>query len=263
MSFLSKSLLLLTLGVIVPDVHAVAIRPRASTSAPVCHEDNQLRALERYSDQADRFCPEFLRNGINLPQQFSNINPDKLSSACSCYQTIASDSGASTTASYPTLTAVTGGYQPSGFVTGTATSANTAPTAVRQRNTTVTLAGTGSGTGSPVSASVGSGTRIPFSTSAAAKPTAGGSNYPPQPPGAGPGKRGLCYDGNTQVGWSTLFDTSKNVTFGSNWNVIRGSQLDDRFAYVPTIEVDSNLNNADWNATVPVLIEGGTKTMFA
>lgn len=90
-----------------------------------------------------------------------------------------------------------------------------------------------------------------------------GDTYPPQPPGAGPGKRGLCYDSNTQDGWSDLFSGSKLATYGSNWGVNRGSQLGKSFSYVPTIAVDGDLNNDDWNATVPVLIEGGTKALFA
>ena len=53
------------------------------------------------------------------------------------------------------------------------------------------------------------------------------------------------------------------VTYGSNGDVIRGDEISDWFSYVPTIEVDANLENGDWNDTVPVLIEGGTKAMFA
>jgi len=90
-----------------------------------------------------------------------------------------------------------------------------------------------------------------------------GDTYPPQPPGAGPGKRGLCYDNNTKDGWSNFYLGSHFATYGSNGDVIRGTQLNESFSYVPTIKVDANLNNDDWNKTVPVLIEGGTKAMFA
>ena len=90
-----------------------------------------------------------------------------------------------------------------------------------------------------------------------------GDNYPPQPPGGGPGKRGLIYNSGTKVGWSDFFVGSSYVTYGSNGDVVRGNELNARFSYVPTITVNGNLENGEWNDLVPILIEGGTKALLA
>ena len=79
----------------------------------------------------------------------------------------------------------------------------------------------------------------------------------------GPGKRGLVYNSHSKVGWSDFFINSKYVTYGSNGQVDRGDEIDDSFAYVPTIVVDGNLHNGEWNDLVPILIEGGAKVLFA
>ena len=100
-----------------------------------------------------------------------------------------------------------------------------------------------------------------FSQVARALPS--GDLYPPQPPGAGPGKRGLLYDSHTKVGWSDFYVSSHFVTYGSNGDVVRGDGINALFSYVPTIAVDSKLENSEWKDLVPVLIEGGTKAMFA
>lgn len=96
----------------------------------------------------------------------------------------------------------------------------------------------------------------------AARSLPSGDQYPPQPPGAGPGKRGLIYDSGSDVDWSDFYVGSPYVTYGSNGDVIRGDEINTQFSYVPTIVVDSDLENSNWNDTVPVLIEGGTKAMF-
>lgn len=108
-----------------------------------------------------------------------------------------------------------------------------------------------------------SSTRAPSGTPWSTGNLPAGDTYPPQPPGVGSGKRGLCYDDKTKDGWSNLYLGSHFVTYGSNWDVMRGTQLNQSFSYVPTIKVDANLNNDNWNSSVPVLIEGGTKAMFA
>ena len=90
-----------------------------------------------------------------------------------------------------------------------------------------------------------------------------GDTYPPQPPGGGPGKRGLLYSSGTKVGWSDFFVGSSYVTYGSNGDVVRGNELNERFSYVPTIKVNGKLQNSEWNNLVPVLIEGGTKALLA
>ena len=90
-----------------------------------------------------------------------------------------------------------------------------------------------------------------------------GDLYPPQPPGAGPGKRGLLYNSESNVAWSNFYVESAYVTYGSNGDVIRGDDINTWFSYVPTITVDAKLENSEWKDVVPVLIEGGTKAMFA
>ena len=94
-----------------------------------------------------------------------------------------------------------------------------------------------------------------------------GDTYPPQPPGGGPGKRGLIYNSGSKIQWSDLFvplnDGDSFVSYGSNGDVVRGNSLNARFSYVPTITVNGKLQNSEWNDLVPVLIEGGTKALFA
>lgn len=90
-----------------------------------------------------------------------------------------------------------------------------------------------------------------------------GDTYPPQPPGGGPGKRGLLYNSGTKAGWSDFFVGSSYVTYGSNGDVVRGDALNARFSYVPTITVNGKLQNSEWNDLVPILIEGGTKALLA
>ena len=94
-----------------------------------------------------------------------------------------------------------------------------------------------------------------------------GDTYPPQPPGGGPGKRGLIYNGGTKIEWSDFFvganTPSPYVTYGSNGDVVRGNGLNARFSYVPTLKVNGNLENSQWGNLVPILIEGGTKALFA
>lgn len=97
----------------------------------------------------------------------------------------------------------------------------------------------------------------------AARALPSGDLYPPQPPGAGPGKRGLLYNSKSKVAWSNYYVDSSYVTYGSNGDVIRGDEINTWFSYVPTIAVDADLQNSEWNDTVPILIEGGTKAMFA
>lgn len=97
----------------------------------------------------------------------------------------------------------------------------------------------------------------------AARALPSGDLYPPQPPGAGPGKRGLLYNSQSLVDWSDFYFESSFVTYATNGDVIRGDEINAWFSYVPTIAVDSKLENSEWNDTVPILIEGGTKAMLA
>lgn len=98
----------------------------------------------------------------------------------------------------------------------------------------------------------------------AARALPSGDLYPPQPPGGGPGKRGLLYSSESNPDWSDFYIGSSYVTYGSNGDVVRGDEIDNTwFSFVPTIVVDAQLENSIWNDTVPILIEGGTKALFA
>lgn len=97
----------------------------------------------------------------------------------------------------------------------------------------------------------------------AARTLPSGDQYPPQPPGAGSGKRGLLYNSESSVDWSNFYVWSPFVTYGTNGDVIRGDEINAWFSYVPTIVVDAKLENSQWNDIAPILIEGGTKAMLA
>ena len=290
MYYFSNPLILLTLSVALSGIQGRVIQHRSQ----VCYQDNELRALERFSSYADGFCPALLADKTNrLPPWLKRVNKTKMSSACSCYEKTAKPAATGApssalsspppalTAVFATSTSSTRSQVPSSSVagsvagvgTGTAIPAYTTPLvtapAVHSASTVATTEKAVSSapvdSGIPVKPS--STSIIPlegssFYTSELPAPTDNGNKYPPQPFGAGSGKRGLMYDYKTQNGWSALFHGSQLATYGSNWDVIRGSALDDSFAYVPTIKVDADLNNNDWNSTVPVLIEGGTKALF-
>ena len=198
--------------------------------------------------------------------------PPALTAVFASSSASASPTAASTGVASRTAPSLTGGYLPSGtaYASGTGGSsvkalytASVSPnptTAVPSTVVSTTAVDTSAIDMYSSTASLPSeaATTAPFQPA----PTANGNKYPPQPPGAGPGKRGLCYDNRTNSAWSEFFIGSQFATYGSNGGVNRGDQLDQSFSYVPTIAVDSDLNNDDWNATVPVLIEGGTKALF-
>ena len=61
----------------------------ARSSSVVCNADNPLRALLRYSTEAQGFCPSFLKADIKsgqLPNFVSPYGPADVSSACSCFE---------------------------------------------------------------------------------------------------------------------------------------------------------------------------------
>ena len=293
--------ILLTLSVALSAVQAHVARPRGQ-SHTVCYQDNQLRALERYSEYANEFCPAYLAGTTaHYPKWLSSWNKWKVSSACSCYEKTATSLGPSSSAALsesalssapPALTAVfasstasvspaapstgvasttpplpTGGYIPSGTAYGSGTGMPSVKvplyTAPVSPSPTTAVPNTVAPTTAVNTSAINISSSTPSVVSEAATTAPpNGAKYPPQPPGAGPGKRGLCYDNNTNSAWSEFFVGSQYATYGSNGGVNRGDQLDQSFSYVPTIAVDSDLNNVEWNATIPVLIEGGTKALF-
>jgi hypothetical protein len=296
--------ILLTLSVVLSGVQAHVARPRTNANL-VCHEDSELRALERFSSYADEFCPEYLSTG-RKPKWLNQWNSKKVSSACKCYEKTASSLGPTSTGALaalstapPALTAVfatpsaSAGGSVAPVTTAASSSAADIPSpvvsssdsAVAVRPTTASVTHvTPPNTVIPVrspSASASASASLSKAATTASESTPvtpiqsseltpmspslpAGDTYPPQPFGAGPGKRGLAYDYKTQNGWSAYFKGSPFATYGSNWGLDRTvGDLDASFSYVPTVAVDASLSNADWNSSVPVLIEGGTKALFA
>ncbi|KAL6715790.1 hypothetical protein ACLMJK_006751 [Lecanora helva] len=312
----TTTFLLVTLSVILSSVQARVARP-----APVCHRDNQLRALERFPNFANHFCPAFLAKTGKYPRWLDHWNKREVSSACSCYEKTLtthatslaiSTSGtgflsstapvalssvfATATASESSFPSITGlgssgilpsatgsassglllsgtfskGIFPSGTAAGSTGSLPSSLPSVPNRGVSSLSSTTVSASvlTSAISSASSSLSEGASSVASATEPSGtnslpAGDNYPPQPPGAGPGKRGLVYNPNTLNGWSTLFKSSEYVTYGSNGGWNRGTQLDESFRYVPTLTVDSSINNDGWNSAVPVLIEGGTKALFS
>ncbi|KAL8924988.1 MAG: hypothetical protein Q9172_002417 [Xanthocarpia lactea] len=61
----------------------------SSTSSLICHEDNALRNLLRFPDDAHTFCPLFLGprvDGHALATYFGPYQTAEVSSACSCFE---------------------------------------------------------------------------------------------------------------------------------------------------------------------------------
>ena len=62
--------------------------PSTLTSSLICHEDDPLRALLRFSTDASTFCPMYLSVialTLSSPTDISQYNPATVSSACSCF----------------------------------------------------------------------------------------------------------------------------------------------------------------------------------
>lgn len=63
----------------------------SSTLSLICYEDNALRALLRFRDEAHTFCPHFLgpekADGRGLATFVGMFQPAEVSSACSCFET--------------------------------------------------------------------------------------------------------------------------------------------------------------------------------
>ncbi|KAI9794791.1 MAG: hypothetical protein M1816_002919 [Peltula sp. TS41687] len=91
-----------------------AVLPVASVAAPIvtaCFEDNELRALERFSTDAITFCPTFTNQASGvLPTYLAGFLPQSINSACSCFiRTAVPGAGLPTTTSTTTSTTSAGG----------------------------------------------------------------------------------------------------------------------------------------------------------
>lgn len=294
---------LLTLSVVLSAVQGRVARPRAPADL-VCYEDPELRSLERFSSYADEFCPEYLSTGkkprwlnqwnskkVSSACECYEKTASSLAPTSTGALAVMSTAPPALTAVFATTSASAGG-SPASTVIPTSTASITIATSSVVSSSAIASPVVSSATSAAAvvpkpmqtsarSSSVSTYVALQEAATTASKsvsvaPTEtseltpmspslpAGDTYPPQPFGAGPGKRGLVYDYNTQDGWSALFKGSDFVTYGSNWGLDPTvGDLDASFSYVPTIGVDASLSNADWNSSVPVLIEGGTKALFA
>ncbi|KAL8812719.1 MAG: hypothetical protein Q9223_007225 [Gallowayella weberi] len=232
MHFFTSSSLLLTLSVVASNVSGALLHHAHRHRALTCFEDNALRALERFSSDAASFCPKFLTApGEKIPSNLAGVPSTRLSSACACFQkTAAPANPASTPATSPTTAPV---------VAPTPTT-----TSVSRSSSTSASVNTPSSTSS--SPSVQS-TRLPTS----------GKAY-------NGGKRGLVYDYKSKD-FSKFFKDSGKIAFGSDWSQRRSPAPGVTFdgPFIPTIRVDGNLKNDDWNGAVKALISSGTPMIFA
>ncbi|KAI4257957.1 MAG: hypothetical protein L6R42_005369 [Xanthoria sp. 1 TBL-2021] len=221
----------LTLSVVVSKVSGAAMHHHVHRQASLtCYEDNSLRTLERFSTDAAAFCPKFLTTpSEKIPSNLIGVPTSRLSSACACFQKTAA---------------------PAKPVSTPATSPTSAPVIAPTPTTTSTVKASSQSIAT-------STTSIPAVVPTSLAP--GGKAY-------SGGKRGLVYDYKSKD-FSKFFRDSQKIGFGSNWNLQRSPAPGvtfDQGPFVPTIRVDSSLNNGDWINGVKALIgSGGTSMIFA
>ena len=235
MHFSAASALCLTLGVVSAIPHEIL--PRDQVSRP-CYQDNPLRALEGLSSEASVFCPKYLATtGVALPSQFTQWQGARLTSACSCFEKTAGPT-------VPTTTSSTKG--PSKATSPTTTSTTAVPPVTPPAVTKSTSS----------SSSTAATTSASTSAALVDKSTTGGS-----------AKRGLVYDYSSKNSYANLFSGSQYVGFGSNWGETRttgnGITLPNTWNFVPTLQVNSQLQSSDWSKNVNAAIKSGTKWLFA
>ncbi|KAL9612592.1 MAG: hypothetical protein Q9167_002843 [Letrouitia subvulpina] len=216
--------ILLTLSVALSVVSgAVLHHPRGL----VCYEDNCLRSLERFSADAAAFCPAYLKDPSKpVPTNIGTWPASRLSSACNCFEKTAAPAGPATT-----------------------------PTGPR---TTSSLTTKKSSVSSPTHPPT---TPVKAPTSTSSRPTAGATGAP-----TSGSKRGLVYDYHSKD-YVKFFTNDQKISFGSDWGDSRspapGVTLPPNLAFIPTLRVDSNLENNAWNDKINALIKSGTKTIFS
>ncbi|KAL8909400.1 MAG: hypothetical protein Q9207_000235 [Kuettlingeria erythrocarpa] len=250
MHFWNAPSLLLTLSVVTIGVSGAAL-PNVHRRL-TCYEDNTLRALERFSTDAALFCPKFLQTpSEHVPRNLAELPLSKLSSACTCFQkTAAPVKPVSSPATAPTSASVVA-PTPTSLSSGKTTPLSSSASLVPSVPKPTTLPPT------PTTSKLPG----PTSSSSAAGPTRVSSNGKAY----SGGKRGLVYDYHSQD-YSKFFKDSSKIAFGSNWGVKRSPAPGVTFdfgAFVPTIAVDSSLNNNGWLDAVKALIGSGSPMIFA
>lgn len=224
MHSLASPSILLTLSVALSVASGAVLRhPRGL----VCYEDNALRSLERFSADAAAFCPAYLKDPSKpVPSNLGTWPASRLSSACNCFEKTAAPAGPATTPTGPrtTLSSTTKKSSVSS-PTYPPTPPVKPPTSTSSRPNVVA-------TGAPTSGS----------------------------------KRGLVYDYKSKD-YVKFFSNTQKISFGSDWGDSRspapGVTLPPNLAFIPTLRVDSKLENNAWNDKVKDLIKSGVKTIFS
>lgn len=252
MHFLTDFSILLTLSVVTSGVSGAALHHVHRHASLTCYEDNSLRALERFPSDAAVFCPKFLKTpSQQVPSNFAGVPASKLSSACACFERTAT---------------------PANPVVTPTTTPTSAPVVVPTPTSLFTIKSIPSSSSVPTVSSVQKPTALPLTSlsSNTLSSTSGSSNsrptdLPTNEKDYTGGKRGLVYDYKSQE-YSSFFKDSRKIAFGSDWGVKRspapGVTLDIG-AFVPTIAVDSSLQNAGWFDAVKALIGSGSPMIFA
>lgn len=222
----------------------------ARSTRLICYEDNQLRALEAYPQQATESCPGLLAGDPESSWLSQWGTPAQLSSACVCFEKTAvpSKSALSTGMSVSPTSNVLAPSSSTIAASSTMTSSSYATSTSIELTSILSLV--------PSSSIVSTN----LATPSPAGPIKFGST----------GKRGIVYDYTTSPNWSTYFLNSPYAVWGSDWNDnrISTSLFDQSFTFVPTIRVDkSTLTNGDWNTTIPTFIAamnnaGSSTTLF-
>ncbi|KAL8761602.1 MAG: hypothetical protein Q9184_002277 [Pyrenodesmia sp. 2 TL-2023] len=264
MHFLTFPSILLTLSVITSGVSGAAVHHvhRRLT----CFEDNTLRALERFSSDAAIFCPKFLTTPSEpVPRNLAGVPVSKLSSGCTCFQKTAAPvkpvSSATTTPRSASVVAPT----PTSLSSVKTTPLSTSQPVVSSVPKPITLPTTSTSSKLPsiTLPATSASSKPPVSTlsSSATGPTSPATNGKAY----GGGKRGLVYDYMSKD-YSRFFRDSRKIAFGSNWGFKRSPAPGVTFdfgAFVPTIAVDSSLNNNGWLDAVKALVGSGSPMIFA
>ncbi|KAL9044247.1 MAG: hypothetical protein Q9214_002600 [Letrouitia sp. 1 TL-2023] len=226
MHSLASPSILLTLSVAMSVASGAVLRhPRGL----VCYEDNALRSLERFSTDAAAFCPAYLKDPSKpVPSNLGTWPASRLSSACNCFEKTAAPAGPATTPTGP-------------HTTSSSTTKKSSVSSPTHPPTTTTSV------------------KAPTSTSSRPSVVATGA------PTSG-SKRGLVYDYKSKD-YVKFFSNTQKISFGSDWGDSRspapGVTLPPNLAFIPTLRVDSKLENNAWNDKIKDLINSGVKTIFS
>jgi hypothetical protein len=253
-----------TINTVFLTLSVVSAFPRQQRANIPCYADNPMRALERFSSEASSFCPKYLASAsMALPSDFVQYG-SRMTSACSCYEktagTVAPTSTASVASSISTIASTTQTSKSSSVVLSMSTP--TTKPVVSATSPTITLTSQSTSSSVPLQSST---TSVPSTMGTVASSSA--STVPTYVSTGGTAKRGLVYDYNSKSAYANFFTGSQHVSWGSNWGETRatgnGVTIPNSFIFVPTLKVDGNLANNNWNTVAKAAIASGSKYLFA